>query len=232
MGGQVKLALGTRISDLFGSAVASTLEEQFSLATATGGGVDFEQHLADTDSWLDVHAFPSPEGLSVFFRDISGARRIREEIAYLAHHDPLTGLANRLLVHEQLQKSVADGATSATLFIDLDHFKEVNDSLGHPVGDALLRHVADRLRSCVRGSDVVGRLGGDEFAVIQFGVVGGPEAAVLAQHILRELCAPYSIDNETLQIGASIGIALAPSHGGDPDQIFKKADIRILPRQV
>ena len=105
MGGQVKLALGTRISDLFGSAVASTLEEQFSLATATGGAVDFEQHLADTDSWLDVHAFPSPEGLSVFFRDISGARRIREEIAYLAHHDPLTGAQTGCLFMSSFKKA-------------------------------------------------------------------------------------------------------------------------------
>jgi diguanylate cyclase (GGDEF)-like protein len=116
---------------------------------------------------------------------------------------------------------------SAVLFIDLDHFKEVNDTLGHPVGDVLLCHVADRIRSCVRETDMVGRLGGDEFAVVQPGIPGRGEAAKLAQRVLGTICAPYFIDDQTLHIDASIGIALVPEHGGGPDEIFKNADIAL-----
>lgn len=224
--------LGVSVFALFPDEVSVRLDEHFKQVLASGCAVDFEQYLADKSTWLEVHAFPSPDGLSVFFRDISGAYRAREEITHLAHHDPLTGLANRLLFHTELEKGIASGEQTATLFLDLDHFKEVNDTLGHPAGDALLRQLADRLRACVRDFDTVGRIGGDEFAVILPGITARSEATSLAERILDDVRKPYLIDGQMVHVGASIGIAISPADGVDPDDIFRKADIALYCAKV
>lgn len=122
---------------------------------------------------------------------------------------------------------VASGLPSATLFLDLDNFKEVNDTLGHPVGDALLRQVAARLARCVRFPDIVARLGGDEFAILKGDIASSSDAAALAQRVLDETNAPYLVNGETIRVGISIGIALTPKDAVDPDQIFKNADIAL-----
>jgi diguanylate cyclase (GGDEF)-like protein len=153
--------------------------------------------------------------------------QLHEEIAHLARHDPLTGLANRRLLREHMEQAMAGvgkDEETAVLYLDLDHFKEVNDSLGHPAGDALLQQVADRLRRTVRAADKVARLGGDEFAIIQVCPQASIRAADLADRIIAAVSAPYEIDGHEVTIGASIGVALCSSASARPDQLFRDAD--------
>ena len=155
----------------------------------------------------------------------------REEAHRLALHDTLTGLPNRAFFAERMDHALAQvrrhGTMLAVLCLDLDRFKQVNDTLGHPVGDALLRAVAGRLAGCLRDCDTVARLGGDEFAVIQapLGRVG--DAATLAQRIVKTLSEPYDLSGQSVVIGASVGIALAPADTADSDHILNMADMAL-----
>jgi diguanylate cyclase (GGDEF)-like protein/PAS domain S-box-containing protein len=170
-------------------------------------------------------------GWVAIHEDITARRRVEERIRHMARHDALTDLGNRLLFRDSLEDALRqlparDGL--AVLCIDLDRFKNVNDTLGHPVGDALLQAVADRLRACVSQTDIAARFGGDEFAIIQLGQVQYPEAAAdLARRIVRIIGEPYEIDGQQIIIGASVGIAIAPSDGRDPDTLLKNADMAL-----
>ena len=152
----------------------------------------------------------------------------RHDMALLAKHDALTGLANRLLLREEFQVSAAAAARKKTRlavhFLDLDGFKAINDAYGHPAGDVLLQRVARRLETVVRSGDTLARLGGDEFVVLQTDVVHEDEAAMLARRIIRQLSAPYEIDDVTMRISASAGIALTPEFGKDLERLLACAD--------
>jgi diguanylate cyclase (GGDEF)-like protein len=163
--------------------------------------------------------------------DITAWREAQEKLAYLAHHDPLTSLPNRTKFREDLEQTLLrvnrDGRV-AVLCLDLDHFKEINDSLGHPIGDDLLKDVASRLRTSVREGDTVARLGGDEFAIVQAGTdLQASESSSLAERLVEIVGAPYAIHGHQLNIGVSIGIAFAPNDGEDPDQLLKNADMAL-----
>jgi diguanylate cyclase (GGDEF)-like protein len=175
---------------------------------------------------------PMPDGgWVVTYDDITERRRTEAQIAYMAHHDALTGLANRVLFRETIEQALARvrryGDGFAVICLDLDHFKDVNDTLGHPVGDALLRAVADRVRGCVRESDVVARLGGDEFAILQIGGGQGADASALASRLVESLSAAFDLDGHEIVVGASLGVAMAPTDGTDPDQLIKNADMAL-----
>ncbi|WP_200863365.1 putative bifunctional diguanylate cyclase/phosphodiesterase [Lutibaculum baratangense] len=162
--------------------------------------------------------------------DITEIRRIEAQIAHMAHHDGLTDLPNRVLFREELDRAlgrVHDGHQLAILCLDLDHFKHVNDTLGHPVGDQLLRQVAERLRAQTRDTDLVARLGGDEFAILQGGVRGPRSVKKLADRIISALSEPYDIDGHQVVIGTSIGVAVAPFDSDDADQLIKLADLAL-----
>ena len=145
-----------------------------------------------------------------------------------ANYDLLTGLPNRRLFGDRLNQSVKHtgrtGAPIALLFIDLDHFKEANDSFGHEAGDILLRLVADRIRSCVRETDTVARLGGDEFTVILQDLIDNQHVEIVAEKILKELATPFQINNNTLHISATIGVTLCPQDANSAEQLIKNAD--------
>src|ERR1700722_789859 len=163
--------------------------------------------------------------------DITAWRDAQEKLAYLAHHDPLTSLPNRTKFREDLEQTLRlvnrDGRV-AVLCLDLDHFKEINDSLGHPIGDDLLKDVACRLRTSVREGDTVARLGGDEFAIVQAGIdLQASESSSLAERLVEILGAPYDIQGHQLNIGVSSGRAFAPNDGEDPDQLLKNADMAL-----
>ena len=154
-----------------------------------------------------------------------------EQIEKLALYDALTGLANRRLFHDRLEQAFLQAQRTATGFslmlLDLDRFKEINDTLGHQAGDAVLEHLAARLKGVARASDTVARLGGDEFALILLGARDGTNALFVAERIRRALDEPFVIEGLTLQLETSIGIAIFPQHGDDAEQLLKRADIAL-----
>ncbi|WP_207458255.1 EAL domain-containing protein [Azospirillum sp. SYSU D00513] len=219
------------------SGCACAFGRRFRQAMEEEAPVAFEGHLNARNVWVEIHAFPTPEGLSVFFRDVTERRRAKEErrlaqekIARIARYDALTGLPNRLSFQERLERELADAAGRAGLavhYLDLDQFKTVNDTLGHPAGDALLKQVAARLRHCVRDADLVSRFGGDEFAVVQTGLRQPDDAASLARRIVESLGEPYEVDGAQIMIGTSVGVALGRSDGAGADALMKAADIAL-----
>jgi diguanylate cyclase (GGDEF)-like protein/PAS domain S-box-containing protein len=160
--------------------------------------------------------------------DVTERRHAHEKIAHLAHYDSLTDLPNRVLFHEQMQRElqkVSRGEQFALLYIDVDEFKGINDSLGHHVGDELLKAVAARLRGCIRDGDLIARLGGDEFAVIQSGVKGVNDVLDFVTRIREAVRQPFQCLGHHLSSDASVGIALAPQDGTDLEQLIKNADL-------
>lgn len=170
------------------------------------------------------------EGCLVTFEDITERSRAEARIAHMANHDALTGLPNRVMFHQRLQEAVARGRrgeTSAIFYLDLDHFKMVNDTLGHAVGDTLLVEVGRRLMREVRETDTVARLGGDEFAIVQSGAMAPEDAAETAKRLIRALSRPYTIDVHDVNVGTSIGIVILPDDGHDANDLLRKADLAL-----
>jgi diguanylate cyclase (GGDEF)-like protein/PAS domain S-box-containing protein len=167
-------------------------------------------------------------GAVMVFHDVSAARAMTLKMSYLAQHDSLTDLPNRVLLNDRLTEAIALSSRHrrklAILFLDIDHFKHINDSLGHVVGDFLLQSVARRLSTCVRSSDTVARQGGDEFVVVIWEVREAQDAAVTATKILEALRKPYQLNEHELHITASIGIVTFPDDGVDVETLMKKAD--------
>ena len=172
----------------------------------------------DDGGWLATH------------EDITERQRAEERIAHMARHDALTDLPNRVLLRERLDhelKRVKRGESLAVLCLDLDHFKSVNDTLGHPIGDELLKLVADRLRGCTREPDTIARLGGDEFAIIMTQLQQPADAASLSRRIRDSIIKPYQVDGHQIISDISIGISIAPIDGTEPDQLLKNADMAL-----
>jgi diguanylate cyclase (GGDEF)-like protein len=185
-----------------------------------GRVVSITHQRMENGGWVAIH------------QDITSQKRIEAELARMARYDALTDLANRTLFLENVNQALArmrqSGECFAVLMVDLDGFKAVNDSLGHAIGDSLLKAMADRLRKLVRDVECVARLGGDEFAIIQ---AGGQDhrdrAIVLANRILSEIIEPYDLDGRKVVIGTSIGITLAPEDAGDVDALIRNADLAL-----
>src|SRR5262249_26840407 len=168
-------------------------------------------------------------GWVVLAEDITDRKNAEARINHLARYDSLTGLPNRPFFHDQMTEALAamsDGDHCAVLFIDLDQFKQVNDTLGHPAGDRLLCTVAARLREIVRESDVVARFGGDEFVVLQK-VKTADEAALLARRVIEALRDTYDVDGHQVVVGATVGISMAPNDSLDADVLLKNADMAL-----
>jgi diguanylate cyclase (GGDEF)-like protein len=162
--------------------------------------------------------------------DITERRQSEVRIAHMAHHDALTDLPNRVLLRDRLDAAlvrVRRGEQLAVHYLDLDHFKSTNDSLGHSVGDELLKAVADRLRGCLRETDTIARLGGDEFAIIQTAIDQPTDAAILARRVREALTAPYQLADHQILADVSIGISIAPNDGTGSDQLLKQADMAL-----
>jgi diguanylate cyclase (GGDEF)-like protein/PAS domain S-box-containing protein len=184
--------------------------------TPNGRSVQITHRPVPGGGWVTTH------------EDITERRRSEDQIEYLAHYDALTSLPNRALFRERIGKeldALAPGEQIAVLYIDLDEFKGINDSLGHPVGDELLKGVASRLRDCVRETDLVARLGGDEFAIVQTGIRQLSDVVDLVARIYQAIRQPHECLGHQLIADGSIGIALAPDHGSDLDHLLKNADL-------
>jgi len=167
-------------------------------------------------------------GAVIVFRDVSVARALALQITHSAEHDFLTGLPNRMLLNDRISQAIALAPRHmkhvAVLFLDLDGFKHINDSLGHPTGDKLLQSIAERLVGCVRASDTVSRQGGDEFVVLLSEVEHAEDAAITARRMLEAVAQPHSIDQHDLHITTSIGVSVYPEDGLDADTLIRNAD--------
>jgi diguanylate cyclase (GGDEF)-like protein/PAS domain S-box-containing protein len=182
--------------------------------------------------WMSVSVMRGPEGhitnYIASFTDITARKQAEAQISQLAYHDALTGLLNRFSLQSQLEQALAmaqrERRALAVVFLDMDRFKTINDTMGHAVGDELLREVARRLRDNVRHSDVIARLGGDEFVVALTEVEDATAAARVAEKILQALARPYRINHHTLHSTASLGLAFYPDDGDDVETLMKSAD--------
>jgi diguanylate cyclase (GGDEF)-like protein len=197
---------------------------------ARGRTFSYVQELKDGRTILVTNQPLASGGWVDLQEDITEKRRAEQKITWLARHDTLTEIPNRYHFREQLEHVLAgieppNGV--AIHWIDLDNFKGVNDTLGHPVGDALLKSVADRLQGAIRGPDLVARLGGDEFAVMQRNVKSKGDAERLAGRLLRAIGEPHYVAGNVLQIDGSIGIAIAPEHGRTVDDVLKNVDVAL-----
>ena len=179
---------------------------------------------AAPDESQSVHLFGT-------FQDITERRQDEARIQHLAHHDALTDIPNRALFQDRLENAVArakrDGTMVGVLCLDIDRFKEINDTLGHAVGDQLLQGVAKRLNEIVRGSDTVARLGGDEFSIIQVGVQQPHGVKSLAGRLRASFLQPFFIGGNDVRVGTSLGVALYPTNGEDPSQLLVNADVAL-----
>ena len=216
--GTLSSADADRLVGEFQSRLAGELDGELFIATERGRTLALTFH-------------PMTDGGSVvLFEDITDRKMAEAKIHQLARYDSLTGLPNRALFRDNMDASVTNlrrRGPFAIHFIDLDEFKQVNDTLGHPCGDELLCAVAERLRNAVRSSDVVARFGGDEFVILQYPLGHPKEAAVLAERLVAELTAPFQISGHEVVVGASVGIALAPRDGSNADLLLKNADMAL-----
>ena len=224
---------------MFGAEHRAKSEALDKIVLETAKSIEgFEQDFTDADgashTFLTIKApLTGPDGrvtgVLTSSLDITGRKRMEAHLRHLAHHDQLTDLPNRILLSERMRALIARARRGNHLFalhlIDLDHFKRVNDLLGHSAGDQLLRLIADRLRSAMRESDMIARLGGDEFAILQSEVATSEDAARFAQRILEVVADCAVADNHAMEAAASVGIAIYPMDGTDAENLLKNADL-------
>jgi diguanylate cyclase (GGDEF)-like protein/PAS domain S-box-containing protein len=194
-------------------------------------------YVAEEERWWEMSASPrfDERGAFIGFRgvgsDVTERRRSADKINKMARFDTLTGLPNRLLINETLGRAMADadkwGSRCAFMMIDLDRFKAVNDTLGHPVGDRLLGRVSERLKTLMSENEMIGRLGGDEFAVVVRDASDTQRTERLAQRIIDTLSDPYEVDQHTLYIGCSVGLAIGPRDGRTAEMLIRSADLAL-----
>ena len=238
--------IGRQVADVVGEEAYKGLERSF--REALSGRPVVYQRLVQRDGserrWLEVKLVPRlAEGGQVlgFYSmatDITEHKIAEERIQYVAHHDSLTALPNRLLFNDRLGQAISlakrDSRQFALLYLDLDRFKLVNDSMGHSAGDELLKFAADRIRQQVRESDTVARIGGDEFAVILRDITSREAVAGIADKIIKALTTPFHLAsrNQSVEIGTSIGIAIYPVDAQDIDSLIKQADAAMYSAKI
>lgn len=222
--------IGMADSDVNGISAFSQVYEQQQRVAAKNRSTSFVQELDDGRAYSIAHEPLREGGWVATYEDITERRQAESKIAYMAHYDALTGLVNRNLLQEKLtsvlEQTECQKAPIAFFALDLDRFKEVNDTLGHDIGDKLLGFVADRLHECANRSDVVARMGGDEFAILRNSPVSVEEHASFASQLIETIGEPYHIDGQEIVIGGSIGIAMSDESTG-PEQLLKNADLAL-----
>ncbi len=234
-----ELQIGNLLGLLTDKAAASRLGRALRDGQAWEGEAEIPSAADGTRPMLiRVSAIRDAQGASfgsvVICTDLSDRRRAEARIQHMAHHDWLTGLPNRALFRERLDAALQNapsgqesGVNFAVLCIDLDRFKAINDTLGHAAGDTLLQLVAARLQSVVREGDTVARIGGDEFTLIQLGIADAEQSVALAERLIADIGQPFDLCGREVQIGASVGIVLAPLHGSDLDSLLSFGDVAL-----
>ncbi len=204
----------------------TTLATEFRAILEGGSERVIEVHAATSDLGAQ-----SPRTIKGTFQDVTERRLTEARLHHLAHHDALTGLPNRPLFHDRLDQALArarrEGIDAAVICIDINRFKEINDTFGHAIGDMLLQEIATRLQNQVRGVDTVARLGGDAFAIVQVGLAQPLGAERLSHRLLQALREPFEINGHDLFVDANMGVAVGPHDAGDAEQLLIKADIAL-----
>ncbi|MEW6719058.1 MAG: EAL domain-containing protein [Thermodesulfobacteriota bacterium] len=226
---------GRRLEDVLPAEAAAKTLETAGAARETGRVQRFEYALDDGTETRNFEArvVALPDGEALFIaRDNTDSKRAEERLTRLAYHDALTGLPNRVTFREQLEREIAGAKRRkeivGVILLDLDHFKEVNDTLGHAAGDRLLVSVADRLRGGVRETDTVARISGDEFCVILPGINEPRGAVEVCRRLKAAFAAPFVLDGQVTNVTASLGIAMFPEDGETPDDLVRNADIAMF----
>ncbi len=221
--------LGQNLWHEIPEALGTSFSKDLRRAMAERVSLTVEDYMAHADSWCEFHVYPTPEGLAVYFQDVSDRKLIEDRLAYEAFHDSLTGSPNRAFFMDQLTAAALAAQAStevafAVLFIDLDRFKVINDSLGHLVGDQLLVECAQRLGSVVREGDLVARLGGDEFAILLRTIATIDEALVVADRIHEVLQTPLLLAGREIFVSASVGLASTLTGAVEAVDFLRDAD--------
>jgi diguanylate cyclase (GGDEF)-like protein len=193
------------------------------------------QHKEGNEINVEISAslisYHNQEMFCLVFRDITKRKKLEAKLKYRAYHDPLTGLSNRDLFKKYLSKALASAKRNnifmAVMFLDLDHFKNINDNYGHDVGDELLKQFAQKLQGCLRYEDTIARWGGDEFTILLPQIDSKNDITRIVQRIGHCLQKPFQINQDKIQVNSSIGIAIYPQHGQEIEILLKKADIAL-----
>jgi diguanylate cyclase (GGDEF)-like protein len=192
----------------------------------------FQEYFQASKVWFDIQISPAADGgTTIYAQDITDRKKNEEQIIHQAFHDALTGLPNRTLLSEQLlhacKKAKGEGNMCAVLFVDLDNFKDINDTLGHDAGDMLLKEVAQRFQSTLRKEDIIVRFGGDEFVIIAHGLNNPENVMDIVRSLFASLEMPVKLSKATIQVQGSIGVSLYPHDGTDGETLLKNADIAL-----
>ncbi|MCW8309409.1 EAL domain-containing protein, partial [Acidiphilium sp. PA] len=222
--------IGSSAISLFKDGHTYRIRQAIEAVSKGASNEQFEIFWPPFDAWYEVNVYAGDDDVAIFIRDISEKIINRRKISYAASHDLLTGTLNRNSFFERVSESLAgqhSGNRVALLCLDLDYFKEANDLYGHPVGDQLLKQLVIRLRSCIRGNDLLARCGGDEFAILQTGVSTSKDSIRLAERIGVAMKAPFEIEGIALSTTLSIGVAVASIGCVDEDLLYKQADLAL-----
>jgi diguanylate cyclase (GGDEF)-like protein/PAS domain S-box-containing protein len=215
--------LGKVIWEEFPEAVGGIFHQTYYRAVAHQQATSCESYYAPLQIWIEARAYPSNDGLTVFFADISERKQTEERLVYMANHDSLTGLHNRLSCLRALDECLAKDSMVGVLFIDLDHFKEVNDAHGHQAGDVALQEIGRRLAAFANADTTVSRISGDEFVIV-LANARMESAKALAAAVLQRMAEPIAVDDFKVAVGASIGIALGKAREHTADELLNNAD--------
>ncbi|HWA36788.1 MAG TPA: EAL domain-containing protein [Burkholderiales bacterium] len=221
--------LGQRYAEAFPEAVGSTFEQAYHRALLENVAVQAEEYFVPWQRWFEQRVDPTPDGLSVFFQDITERKGSEARIQHLATHDALTGLPNRTLAHDRITQAIfharRGGRQLAVMYLDLDRFKVINDGFGHPVGDAVLRACAARLKDLVRNGDTVARQSGDEFMMLLADLRHSSDAYIVGQKVLDAFSRALEVEGRELHVTPSIGVSLFPQDGQSADELIRNADV-------
>lgn len=221
--------LGRSMWAEFPDARDSAFGVNYMKAVAEQLPIEFEEFYPPLETWFEVHAYPYEDGLTVYFRDITERKRTEDRLSYLAQYDVLTGLPNRTLFRDRLDRAIVrarrDRHLVAVMFLDLDRFKDINDNLGHSVGDEILIQVAARFKEQLRDVDTISRLAGDEFTFLIEGITDSGQVIAVADKILSVFTRPMAAAGNEVYVTASIGIAFSEAGAHGVDDLLKNADI-------